>query len=99
MVVPLVDGDELFGIFEILSPLPNAFPPTRSRYLEHSGRPNCRAEETESEERCECDAQESGLVQHKLERVVLNTNRPLLCRVSIGYLGRAIDELPCLVCL
>ena len=76
VVLPLVDGDELFGIFEILSPLPNAFSQfdldvvrTLADRIVERRRPNRNSNASVT-------PKESGLFQHKLEQVVLNTNHP-----------------------
>ena len=76
VVLPLMDGDELFGIFEILSPLPNTFSQfdldivhTLAERLVERRRQNLKSDASVT-------PKESGLVQHKLEKVVLNTNQP-----------------------
>jgi hypothetical protein len=76
LVLPLVDGDELFGIFEILSPLPNAF----SRFdldILHT-LPDRIVERRRQNRKSNASVtpKESGLFQHKLEEVVRNTNQP-----------------------
>jgi hypothetical protein len=76
VVLPLVDGDDLFGIFEILSPLPNAFSQfdldivqTLADRIVERRRKNRKSDASVT-------PKESGLFQHKLEPVVLNTNQP-----------------------
>jgi putative methionine-R-sulfoxide reductase with GAF domain len=75
VVLPLVDGDELFGIFEILSPFQNAFSQfdldivqtLADRIVERRKNRKSNASVT---------PKESGLFQPKLEQVVPNTNQP-----------------------
>jgi hypothetical protein len=78
VVSPLVDGDELFGIFEILSPIPNAFGQfdldilntLADRIVERrrqSRKTNASVASTVAQA---TTPKESGLFQHKLEKVV-----------------------------
>ncbi len=76
VVLPLVDGDELFGIFEILSPLPNAFSQFDLDILNTLADRIVERRRQNRKSDASVTPKESGLVQHKLEKVVLNTNQP-----------------------
>ena len=76
VVLPLVDGDELFGILEILSPLPNAFSQFDLDILHTLADRVVERRRQNRKSNASVTPKESGLVQHKLEKVVLNTNQP-----------------------
>jgi putative methionine-R-sulfoxide reductase with GAF domain len=76
IVLPLVDGDELFGIFEILSPLPNAFSQFDLDILHTVADRIVERRRQNRNSNTGVTPRESGLFQHKLEQVGLNTNRP-----------------------
>ena len=76
VVLPLVDGDELFGIFEILSPLPNAFSQFDLDILHTLADRIVERRRQNRKSNASVTPKESGLFQHKLEQVVLNTNQP-----------------------
>jgi GAF domain len=75
VVLPLVDGDELFGIFEILSPLPNAFGQFDLDILHTVADRIVERRRQNRKINASVTPKESGLLQHKLEQVVLNTNQ------------------------
>ncbi len=76
VVLPLVDGDELFGIFEILSPLPNAFSQFDLDILNTLADRIVERRRQNRKSDASVTPKESGSVQHKLEKVVLNANQP-----------------------
>ena len=76
VVLPLVDGDELFGIFEILSPLPNAFSQFDLDILHTLADRIVERRRQNRKSNASVTPKESGLFQHKLEQVVLNTIQP-----------------------
>jgi GAF domain-containing protein len=76
VVLPLVDGDELFGIFEILSPFPNAFSQFDLDILNTLSDRIVARRRQNRKSNASASPKESGLFQHKLEEVVLNTNQP-----------------------
>jgi hypothetical protein len=75
-VLPLVDGDDLFGVFEILSPLPNAFSQFDLDILHTVADRIVQRRRENRKSNASVTLKESGLFQHKLERVVLNTMQP-----------------------
>jgi hypothetical protein len=75
VVLPLVDGDELFGIFEILSPLPNAFSQFDLDILHTLVDRIVERSRQNRKSNASVTPKESGLFQHKLEEFVLNTNQ------------------------
>ena len=76
VVLPLVDGDELFGIAEMLSSLPNAFTQFDLDVLETVADRivERRKQNRKSSASVTPKPKETGPVPHKLENVVLNTN-------------------------
>jgi putative methionine-R-sulfoxide reductase with GAF domain len=76
VVLPLVDGDELFGIFEILSPLPNAFSQFDLDILHTLADRIVERRRQNRNSNARVTPKESGLFQHKLEQDVPNTNQP-----------------------
>ncbi len=76
VVLPLVDGDELFGISEILSPLPNAFSQFDLDILQTLADRIVERRRQNRKSNATVTPKESGSVQRKLEKVVLNTNQP-----------------------
>jgi hypothetical protein len=75
-VLPLVDGDELFGIFEILSPLPNAFSQFDLDILHTVADRIVERRRQNRKSNASVTPKESGFFQHKSEQVVLNTTQP-----------------------
>jgi hypothetical protein len=76
VVLPLVDGDELFGISEILSPIPNAFSQFDLDILQTLVDRIVERRRQNRNSNASVTPKESGSVQHKLEKVVLNTKQP-----------------------
>jgi hypothetical protein len=76
VVLPLMDGDQLFGIFEILSPLPNAFSQFDLDILQTLADRMVEQRRKNSKTGASVTPKEPVLVQHKLEKVVLDTPRP-----------------------
>jgi putative methionine-R-sulfoxide reductase with GAF domain len=70
MVLPLVNGDELFGIFEILSSLPNAFSQGDLDRLQALANRIVEGKKQNSKPAATVSSKESGFFQHKLEEVV-----------------------------
>ena len=77
VVLPLVDGDELFGILEILSPLPNAFNQFDLDILHIVADRIVERRRQNRKSNASATPKESGLFQHKLEQVVLNAKQPV----------------------
>jgi hypothetical protein len=76
VVLPLMDGDQLFGIFEILSPLPNAFSQFDLDILQTLADRMVERRRKNLKSNASLTPKESGLFQHKSEQVVLDTNQP-----------------------
>jgi GAF domain len=76
VVLPLVDGDELFGILEILSPIPNAFGQFDLDILHSLADRIVERRRQNRKSNASVTPKESGLLQHNSEKVVLSTNRP-----------------------
>ncbi len=70
MVLPLVDGDELFGILEILSSLPNAFSQRDLDLLQALANRVVEGRKQNSKFAATVSSKESGFSQHKFEKVV-----------------------------
>lgn len=76
VVLPLVDGDELFGISEMLSSLPNAFSQFDLDVLQTLADRIVERRRQNRKSNASVTPKEVGPVQHKLEKIVLNTSRP-----------------------
>jgi hypothetical protein len=70
MVLPLVNGDELFGIFEIFSSLPNAFSQGDLDRLQALANRIVEGRKQNSKPPATVSSKESGAFPHKLEEVV-----------------------------
>jgi putative methionine-R-sulfoxide reductase with GAF domain len=70
MVLPLVDGDELFGILEILSSLPNAFSQRDLDRLQALANRIVEGRKQNPKFATTVSSKETGFSQHKFEEVV-----------------------------
>jgi putative methionine-R-sulfoxide reductase with GAF domain len=75
VVLPLVDDDELFGICEILSPLPNAFNQFDLDILHTVADRIVERRRQNRKSNASVTPKESGLFHHRLEQLVLNANQ------------------------
>ena len=91
VVLPLVDGDELFGISEILSPLPNAFSQFDLDILQTLADRIVERRRQDRKSNASVTPKESGSVQHKLEKVVLNANQ-LSALPRLDQISRKINR-------
>jgi putative methionine-R-sulfoxide reductase with GAF domain len=91
VVLPLVDGNELFGILEILSPLPNAFSQFDLDILHTVADRMVERRRQNRKSNASVTPKESGLFRHKLEQVVLNTDQPFILP-RLDQISRKIDR-------
>jgi hypothetical protein len=91
VVLPLVDGDELFGISEILSPLPNAFSQFDLDILQTLADRIVERRRQDRKNNASVTPKESGPVQYKLEKVVLNANQ-LSALPRLDQISRKINR-------